>query len=362
MTRRPAVIFVTQVVDPADPVLGFAVNWIRALAAECAEVVVVANEVREVPAEFPAKVHSLGKETGAGRVARLARYERLIAQLTRQLPADAVVAHMCPIYLVAAAPVIPRRVRKLLWYAHPTRTLALRAAHRTAHVVLTSLPGAAPVRGPKVAVIGQATDVDALTFVPKADLGRPIRLLCLGRTSPLKGYLTVVRAIEALRESGVESRLSIVGSSTTDLERLHRRELLGMISQRHLDDWIDVREGVPPNAVGNLLREADCLVNAMASGSGDKVVFEAIASGTPAVVSNPSFDQLFEGLPMRLQFDEGDSKTLAGRLVDLTRASSETRVETISLLRERVEREHSLRSWASAVANRCVHPRVPATT
>ena len=85
--RGPHLVFVTQVVDPADPVLGFSVSLARALAARSASLLVIANEVRQVPADLAAEVRSLGKEHGRGRMAKGARYQRILADACRRAPA-----------------------------------------------------------------------------------------------------------------------------------------------------------------------------------------------------------------------------------------------------------------------------------
>ena len=64
--------FVTQVLDPNDPVLGFVPSYLRPLSRRVDHLVVIANEVRSVPNDLDAEVVSLGKEKGHGRQRRLA--------------------------------------------------------------------------------------------------------------------------------------------------------------------------------------------------------------------------------------------------------------------------------------------------
>ena len=50
-------------------------------------------------------------------------------ELARVLPADVVVAHMIPVYVLLAAPLVrPRRIPLLLWYTHWKASAILRAA------------------------------------------------------------------------------------------------------------------------------------------------------------------------------------------------------------------------------------------
>src|SRR5262245_27347212 len=100
----PAVIFVTQMVDADDPVLGFTTGLIRALA-ERTTVAVIANEAGRVPSDLGAEVISLGKERGARRWRMALTYEKAVASLCRRLRPAVLFAHMCPPFLTRAAPV-----------------------------------------------------------------------------------------------------------------------------------------------------------------------------------------------------------------------------------------------------------------
>jgi len=121
-------VFVTQQVDPGHPALAATVPMLRALAARVDEVVVLAD--RALPEVLPAncRVRSFGARTQAGRGAKFE--SALAAELARRSRPAAVVAHMCPIYAVLAAPLVrPFGVRVLLWYAQwrGTRMLTLAA-------------------------------------------------------------------------------------------------------------------------------------------------------------------------------------------------------------------------------------------
>ncbi len=94
-------VFVTQQVDPGDPILGATVAKLRALAERCDELVVLSLG-RGVAHDLPANVtlRTFGAST---RLRRGLRYERVLAPVLAGRP-DGLIAHMCPIYLVLAAP------------------------------------------------------------------------------------------------------------------------------------------------------------------------------------------------------------------------------------------------------------------
>jgi glycosyltransferase involved in cell wall biosynthesis len=346
-----SVIFVTQRIDPKDSVLGFVPRWVAALAQKVDRVDVIANEAAPDadPIAENVRVIGLGKAQGASRMQRGLAFERSIWNLTKGPDVIGLVAHMCPIYLDLAFPITRvRRVPTLLWFAHPSSTRTLRLAEWFADGIVTSLPGAYPRPGRKSRAIGQAVDTTTLTFSPPQD-AHELSLIAAGRTSAVKGLGTAVRAVDIARRRGARMRLSIVGPSSTEAERRHRAELTHLVTALGLHDVVSIFPGVSPDAIASRIGGADLLVNATARGSGDKVVFEAAALGTPALVSNPAFAPLLQGLALDLMFREDDPEDLADHLLAYRDASLDAKRSVAMELRRRTEAGHSLDHWASQV-------------
>ena len=344
------VLFVTQVIDADDPTLGFVASWIDALAERADGVTAIGNEVRGMPAlAANVQVVSLGKERGLGRVARGIALERAVATSGGHRPV--LLAHMCPIYLDITAPVTAwRRMPTMLWFAHPSVTPELRARgaphRRRAHLPAGGLPAAGPEGsrgGP-----GHGHGAHRVRPAGRARPG-PLRLVAIGRTSPSKGFDRAIRALAKARAEGVEATLRIVGPSITEQEGAHAAELRDLATATGLGSNVTFEPGVTPKQVDGVIRSADVLVNAMVAGSGDKVVFEAMAAGTVPLVANPAFRPLLSGLPIDLAFDRDDEAILADRIVTLSSADPAELDRTRRTLRERVEANHSLRGWADRV-------------
>jgi len=349
LRRLVSIVFVTQVVDPDDPVLGFVVPQLRALAELC-DLVVIANEVRSVPADLQFEVISLGKEVGRGTLARGGRYLAVLWRCFRRRRTDALVAHMCPIYLTIAAPLTRLfGITSLLWFLHPSDTPALRIAEALADRVITAFPDSFPHAGRKVLPIGHAIDVDALEVGPLLrPPGSPLHLLALGRTSPIKHYCDIIDAAVAAARRGVDLELLVVGPSTTAEEREHRQEM-----QRRIPDdlapRIRIDPAVPRSEIPSVIAHTHVLVNATESGSADKVVFEAMAAGRVTLTSSAAFAALVEPIDARLVFPAGDVEVLSERLVELAGRTEPSLQELGARLREQVTAEHSLEHWAQAV-------------
>jgi len=353
-----SLVFVTQLIDPEDPALGFVCGSIAALAEEFDRVDVIANEVRCTPA-FPrgVEVHSLGKETGAGRAGRGLRFERRVGELLSRRRHDALFAHMCPDYLTLAAPIAKARsTRTLLWFAHPSDSWRLALAERLADRILTSLPGSYPRRSQKVRAIGQAIDTDRFALAPPPGRGDgETRLVAIGRMSKAKRYDLALEAVGAARAGGLDVTLRILGPSVNVAERAIERDLRGAIEARGLPDAVRLEAGVEPSCVPEALAAADGLLNTTVDGSGDKVVFEAMATGRPVVVANRAMADLVStrgGLSPAATAD-----ALADRIGALAEMPSDERTAVGRELRERVVRDHSLQHWARAVSAICEEPR-----
>jgi glycosyltransferase involved in cell wall biosynthesis len=322
-------VFLTQSVDPAHPVLAATIPKIRALAERVDEVVVLAQSGGGGGLPGNVQVRTFG---ASSRAQRVWRFER---ELARALPADAVVAHMIPAYVVLAAPMVrARRTPLLLWYTHWKASSTLRAAARLATAIVSVDRRSFPLTSPKVRPIGHGIDVNEFACTDRT--GRSgVRALVLGRYSPAKGIETILRAVQQV--DGTEVQLH--GVALNGLERRHRTDLEKL--------GIPLGDAVPRTQVPELFARSDVLVNNMEAGAPDKVVYEAAAACLPVLASNPVFDELFDGFP--LLFERDSPESLAGRLRWFAGLDEGERAEIGRTLRERVAERHSVGTWADGI-------------
>jgi glycosyltransferase involved in cell wall biosynthesis len=323
-------VFLTQAVDPAHPALAATIPMLRALAARVDELVVVAQSA--APAELPDNV-SVWTFGAPSRVQRLARFERAVANA---LPADAVVAHMIPVYVVLAAPIVrPRGIPLVLWYTHWKASPLLRAAALLATSIVSVDRRSFPLESRKVRAIGHGIDVTEFSCAERA-AGDRVRALVLGRYSPAKGVKEIMLGARDL--ANVE--LELHGAALNSFERRYRDQVLSGFG-------VPLGDAVPRSELPQLFARSDLLINNMEAGAPDKVVYEAAASCLPVLASNPVFDDLFEGFP--LFFERDSPRTLTDRLEWFAGLSAAERAEIGRTLRERVARNHSVETWADGV-------------
>ena len=273
-------IVVTQHVDPDHPSLGATVPMLRALAARVDELVVLADGA--APGALPAncRVRLFSARTRFGRGARFLR-----ALLSELSGADAVLAHMCPIYAVLAAPVArPRGVRVLLWYTQWHASPTLRVAERAATRVLSVEQASFPLASRRLDAIGHGVDAAQLAC-RGADPGGPVlNVLALGRYSSVKGYATIIRGIAEAGARGLDVRLAVHGPVSNDAEHRHRDALSLLAAELGVSERVVLGEALPrPQALAYLSR-SNVVVSATVRGAADKVVLEAALSCTPVIV------------------------------------------------------------------------------
>ncbi len=342
-------VFITQRVDPDDPVLGATVAKLRALAERCDELVVLTDS--SIPGALPAncRVRTFAARSRPGRGIRFAAV--LGQELARRPRPAAVVAHMCPIYAVLAAPLArPVGIPVLLWYAHWSRTRTLELATRLSNAVISVDARAVPVASSKVIGIGHGIDLDQFPCAPRP-AGGELRVLVLGRYSETKGIEPVVRAVGLARGAGLDVTLECYGPTLTTAEERHRVDLERLVAELELGGSVTLGGPIPRGEVVGALAAADVLVNNHRSGAPDKVVYEACAACCPVLVSNPLFDELVDDLEPVLRFPVDDVQALGDRFRAIEALTVADRQQLGAELRRRVGERHSVGSWADAVVS-----------
>jgi glycosyltransferase involved in cell wall biosynthesis len=333
-------VFITQQVDPGHPALAATVPKLRALAELVDEVVVLADGAVEgvLPENCRVRTFRAGRKALRG-----ARFETALARELPGLRGGAVVAHMCPIYSVLAAPLVrPLRVPLVLWFTHWRASGLLRAAERVSTAVTSVDVRSFPLRSQKLRAIGHGIDLGEFPCSPPRE-GAGMRLLSLGRYSTAKGLDVAVAAVPL---AGADVELHVHGPALSDEERTHRAELVRLVGELELDGRVTIGDPIPRSEVPALLAGHDALVNNMRAGAPDKVVYEAAAACRPVLASNPIFDELLDPEQRFVRWDAG---ALAERIKNLAVMSPTARAALGHRLRERVADGHSVQSWARGI-------------
>jgi glycosyltransferase involved in cell wall biosynthesis len=347
------VLYFNLLMDAEDPVLGFASRWVEAIAERVDRVTVVTMSAGRVAVPANVRVWSVGRERGLSEPARAALFYRWCLRVLRDDPPDVCFSHMIPIFSALFAPLARAyRVPSLLWYAHGAVPPELRVAERLVDGCVTSTPEGFRLPSSRLEVLHQGIDVAALRPPAEPEEAWARTVVMLGRISPVKRVRESVQAVARAREGGLDVRLEVFGAPGAE-DRAYEQEV-HEIAGRLLPPGVATFHGPIRHAeVGEALRRGGCFLNLSRSGSLDKAILEAMASGCIPVCDNDAF----AGLARRVGWEalvpgEGvDTAAATLRVVvggGTGAANSALRAE----LRDFVAAEHSLDVLADTIVDR----------
>jgi len=351
-------LLVTPKVDPYDDLFGHVNGWATALAQRVERLYVVALWPGRPKLPANTRFATLGKaadEGGAGglvdRARWLGRLQRIVARLCLRGEVDAVLAHMGPVFAVAAAPITRLAGRPtFLWYAHGHVSPMLRLAHALVDGVGTSTPEGFRIASPKLTISGQGIDLER--FHPPTETPQVERLLSVGRFSPVKDYGTLLDALALpALASRTDLAVELLGGVHSASEASYLEGLREQARRLGLDDRVCFREGLAHAAMASAYQRATQFASTSRTGSLDKAVLEAAACGLPPIVCNPAFRDLFGQAWPALSFAPGDATALAETLATWLDHSPAERRSLTGSLRAEIERSHSVDHWADAVVS-----------
>jgi len=206
-------LVVTQKVDRDDSILGFFWSWLAQFGHTFEKVTVICLE-RGFSADslFPAgniKVLSLGKEEGVSRLTYVMRFWKYIRESRSDY--DCVFVHMNPEYVLLGGLFWRWWDKKIiLWYTHGTVTIKLKIAVLLSSVTFTATPKSCRVRSKKVRVVGHGIDTEYFREHVRG-VSENMKLVTVGRISPVKDYETIVRALGRVKKAGLRFTFTAVG-------------------------------------------------------------------------------------------------------------------------------------------------------
>ncbi|MEZ6004631.1 MAG: glycosyltransferase family 4 protein [Planctomycetota bacterium] len=337
-------VFVTQVYNPDHGVLGFVPRWVQGLAANCEKVLVLALEAGE-NLELPAnvEVHSLGRK------GRLNRYLKYYGHLRRAFGKDgyeALLAHMVPRYASLGDKFVRRSGgRTYLWYTHKGVDARLKRAVSLVDKVFTASDESLRIDTPKKVVTGHG--IDAAHFAGRPSRRKPgdLRLLSVGRLTPAKDPITLIKIMAELHRRGVRATLEWVGAGLVATDEDYAREVLHQAEVHRVSRFIEWADTVPYPRIAPKYHQADLFLSSSLTGSVDKVVLEAMASGMPVLVSGEAYPPLWTELGSDgdiLHFQPGAAVEAADKIIKLWNRSEDERNALGARLQAIAARDHQV--------------------
>lgn len=281
--------------DIDDPVLGFATDWVNELSEHYRKVTVITVRSGRIDVRQNVSVFTINA-VGVNRIRKVTRLFSLLNQINESDPFDVCFSHMVLISPVLAAGWLRRRrIPVCLWFAHGHVSLMLRVAEKLVDRIVTSSPLGCRINSSKIHYIGQGISWknEIIAYSGRRfDFLETVRLIYVGRISPIKSIDVLIEAMSILMRETVGRRLtlSIVGASLSEADRLYEERLKDKVLEYGLSDCVEFSGTANHRNIWMHYQKNDIFLNASQTGSMDKTVLEAMASGMLCITSNKAFD------------------------------------------------------------------------
>lgn len=323
-------LIVTQKVDKNDQLLGFFIDWISGFAQKFRQITILCLERGKFNLPENVKVISLGKDGGVPKLFWLLNFYAYLFRHGSQY--DAVFVHMNPIWVVLGSWWWLLTGKKVcLWYAHKSITTKLKLAEKFSDIIFTSTSDGFRLKSKKVNIVGQGINTDLF----RPGLARPSAgtIISVGRIAPVKNYKPLLEAIKILKNSGVISKLTIVGEPTLAIDFKYQDNLKKIIKDMGLEESVKFVGKIINSDLPDYYRKNKVYVNLSNTGSLDKTILEAMASGCVVLSSNDSAKKF---LPPNLVIRSENPNGIAEQIKEAMQFN------VSSELRDYVVRNHSL--------------------
>jgi len=334
-------LIVTQKIDINDENLGFFHRWVEEFSVHFSHISVIAAFVGPHNFSQNINVYSLGKEKSVSKWRRIYKFWELFSR--HYAESDIVFFHMIPEFVIAASPFLfSLKKPSGLWYVHRSVTRNLKIAERLVDFVFTASPLSFRIPSKKVIYTGHAIDVERFMPVSGGEKGG-LRMLVLGRISPVKDIGSVIQACALLKDWDYPWTLSIIGGPVMERDQEYLDILKHAVKDLGLEHRVSFEGSHPYSKIGEIYREHDMFISMSTTGSVDKAVLEACASGLTVLTANEAFRGLLEP-PYFLE--RRSPEMLVERIKNL---ASENRPNM--RLRELVVKNHSLKNTIKRISD-----------
>jgi glycosyltransferase involved in cell wall biosynthesis len=340
-------LLITFELDESHGTLAWQVKVAKKLAERVDHLTIITSTVGRVE-QFPDNVEIITiPRRPLGIPRRLGgnwAFNKHVFDLCRRRRIDGVFVHMAMEWVYILAPTFRLlNLPVVVWYAHGTVSLRLRAAIACADRVVTSTPEGCRVSSRKVMAIGQGIDLDR--FGVSRNENR-ISVLYVGRISPRKRVDLIIDVAEHMHKSHEASPpFEIVGPILTDVDMNYDHDLRDRIWRSGLDHAVSMVGFVPEERLPEFHAKSAVHLNLSQTGSMDKTVMEALASGRPVLTTNEAFFDILSAHPDLILRDDRP-EAIAERIRHVRQHLSDYDGDQLRAL---VADRHSLETYADRV-------------
>lgn len=342
-------LIITQKVDKNDSTLGFFHRWLIEFAKHFERVLVICLEEGKHDLPANVRVYSLGKEKSSSRLLYILRFYKYIFLLRKEY--NAVFVHMNPEYIVLGGKFWRLWGKKIgLWYTHRQTNLKLWIAEKFANVVFTAAKESFTQKSNKLKILGHGIDVESFKCPPYAKHRGPVKLLMVGRITPIKHCESAIEAVALLKDSWQRDvSLRLIGAPNVFSDKAYLERLKKLAETFQVSEKIEFVGNMPNKNIAKEYCGADATLNLTPTGGIDKAVLESMAAGRVAFSSNRAFSDYFSPWSDKLLLRDNSPRTVAD---GIKRVFEEVNVEAVAAsLKETAKRKASVEALVSNIAS-----------
>lgn len=282
--------------DAKHVTLASGLRWLEELARYFQHIDVVTMYEGEHRLPPNVRVWSVGREKGYSRYRRVLRFYRVVLKVVQTRQIDVAFTYMIHSFAVLFWPIgLMFRIKNVLWYAHRATPLGLRLAHLLVGRVVSSTPEGFRLRSNKVHFVGQGIDVSIFNRVGVDRDPTVFRIISVGRIAPIKGLDILLDSLLGwTTPDGRPWELHIIGAATSDTERAYEKEVIKKCDSLRRYGTVHNHGRLNQREIAALLKSANVFVNLSGTGSLDRAIVEAMATGCPVLSCNDAFRSIAE--------------------------------------------------------------------
>ena len=287
-------LITTQAIDKNDPILGFFHRWVEEFAKhfEHIHIICLKEGVHTLPHNVT--VHSLGKESGESKIKYFIRFYMFFFKVFFIEKVDVVFFHMGAIYNILALPFFLARkfmhTKFVWWKTHGLLNQVGKIGLWCVDEVVTAGSKSFNAPSKKIRVVGHAIDTDAFSYIPRVNENSVLKMLMVGRVTPIKKIEVALETISYFREIiNTEILLDIYGP-VTDVS--YSAILSELTKKYNIQSCVTFFPAHTPVQMREIYQKYDALIHPSYEAGFDKVVLEAMATGIFPITSIQSFETI----------------------------------------------------------------------
>lgn len=325
-------LIITQKVDENDDNLGFFHGWLEEFSKNIEKIFVISQFVGNYNLPSNVEVFSLGKENGYSKIRQLFNFYKLLFKNLAKV--DAVFVHMIPLWVVLGGPLLKIYRKKVyLWYVHKSVNFTLKLAEKFAEKIFTASKESCRLKSKKIIITGHGIDINNFKSQISNIKYPKFKIISGGRITPIKNYDILIEAARILRDKGFDFEIKIGGWPIMKDDKVYFEKLKNLIKENHIENKIFFIGAISYYDIAEFYQSGDLFVNLSDTGSLDKMVFEAMASGLFVLTSNEAFKNI---LPEKYFVGKNPTE-IAEKIIALSKT------EFDPTLRDYVVKNHGLR-------------------